>query len=122
MAFVHSPDRSLLPEHYRNTISHARVHAVDWLPTLLGVSGADITLQGADVAVDGTVTPIEQPELDGIDVWPLLTPRVASRSASEQASRKDGEKHPEGGNPRLRQLILNFDPFMEGRGLLHGAG
>ena len=121
LAFLHSPDRTLIPEHLRNTVSYARVHAVDWLPTLLGVAGADLTLEGVDVAADGTVTPVAQPELDGIDVWPILTPRVNGQSASDQGSKEESGNHPLGVDPRLRQLLLNFDPFMEGRGLLHGA-
>ena len=128
LAFVHSPDRTLIPESLRNTVSRARVHAVDWLPTLLGVAGRKSTLLGghgatipAEVAADGTVTPLKQPELDGVDVWPFLTPRVASESTGGQMNWEDSLEYPQGGvDPSLRQLVLNVDPFLEGQGLLHG--
>ena len=75
------------------------------------------------MAADGTVTTSSvQRNLDGIDVWPILTQRVAGQSAGDQASWEDGLDHPLGAAaPRLRQLVLNMDPYMEGQALLHGA-
>lgn len=56
-AFIHSPNRAIIPESRRGTESHALMHVTDWLPTLLGLAGAS----AAAIAAEGK-------PLDGVDM------------------------------------------------------
>lgn len=64
-----------LPAAARGAKLEGYMHAADWYPTICGLAGVD--------AADPNPKAAEVPDIDGFDLWPYISGRVANSPRSE---------------------------------------